>query len=446
MKKRYINKYLCAVVLLIWQMYGYGQSCDSYSDDVRILVAYTQDVENQYPGEVLEKLIQPSIDNINLAYANSGISHRVKLVRAIQIDFPENNSTATNLDEFCAPDSKIIGGECKNYEELRATYHADIMFLLLVKGDLPGLAVRRASKFNGNAFGVATTDKLVSLFKMAHEIGHIYGCKHEIEIDPTEGTGHGYRFNNIVDGAGNKAHDIMAYGNDNGLTIAPIPYFSDPSKTYQGYARGTVNANATEMINDRYSQIKGVVVGEPINITKNETIKTNEMADVNAFSNLNINSNFVIEGNASTYLRVGMKSGHDGIINLKPGFHAKAGSYMRAYTCSSTTNARVLNDEQAVKKVNSNTPLDQASSKVIIYPNPFNDKVSIKYTLDKDQPVNLMFYDIAGKQIGQSIIDTPQTAGEHEFIFDGSTLSKGIYIYKLSIDGAINTGKIIKEK
>ena len=57
-----------------------------------------------------------------------------------------------------------------------------------------------------------------------------------------------------------------------------------------------------------------------------------------------------------------------------------------------------------------------------------------------------MFYDITGKQVGQSIVNKTQSKGKHEFIFDGSLLPTGIYIYKLTVDGIINSGKIIKAK
>lgn len=301
------------------------------------------------------------------------------------------------------------------------------------------------------------TPTATSRMTIPHEVGHIYGCRHEMALDATQSTAHGYVLAG-TDAQGYYLHDIMAYGNmvNSGLITNPIPYFSDPNKTYNGYALGDANSNAVEQINNKgYNDLKaGKSIVQDFVINSDIIDKSGEFIQITAKNTITTSSTATIdvEADASLILYVPAEVGLTKSIKLKPGFHAEAGSSFLASTSTNwipptpTSTARMFNAEQTVTVSKSTTQLDQANSKISIYPNPFTDKVTIKYTLDKDQPVNLMFYDITGKQVGQSIVNKTQSKGKHEFIFDGSLLPTGIYIYKLTVDGIINSGKIIKAK
>jgi hypothetical protein len=66
------------------------------------------------------------------------------------------------------------------------------------------------------------------------------------------------------------------------------------------------------------------------------------------------------------------------------------------------------------------------------YPNPFNPVTKIFYTLPNDQYVTLAVYDAKGRLKQTLVQNEPQPAGRHVFRFDASTLSSGIYFYKLT--------------
>jgi len=70
------------------------------------------------------------------------------------------------------------------------------------------------------------------------------------------------------------------------------------------------------------------------------------------------------------------------------------------------------------------------------YPNPFNPSTTIGFELERSANVIFEFYDIQGRTVEKSSkkIYSP---GKHNFIFDGSKLSSGIYFYQLTIDGDI---------
>ena len=69
------------------------------------------------------------------------------------------------------------------------------------------------------------------------------------------------------------------------------------------------------------------------------------------------------------------------------------------------------------------------------YPNPFNPSTMIIYQLPKDSDVQLITYDLLGKQI-KKLVNKQQNAGEYQIEWDGldetgKPVASGIYLYQL---------------
>lgn len=77
-----------------------------------------------------------------------------------------------------------------------------------------------------------------------------------------------------------------------------------------------------------------------------------------------------------------------------------------------------------------------------IYPNPFNSVSTIKFALDKPQDVKLSVYDLLGRRIAV-LIDDYREAGVHEITFDASSLSSGVYFYRLRAGDAVATKRMV---
>ena len=73
------------------------------------------------------------------------------------------------------------------------------------------------------------------------------------------------------------------------------------------------------------------------------------------------------------------------------------------------------------------------------YPNPFNPTTNIRYSLNKSGYTTLKIYDILGREVS-TLINQDMDSGTHEIQFDGSVLSTGVYLYKLS-SGSVNIVK-----
>ena len=70
------------------------------------------------------------------------------------------------------------------------------------------------------------------------------------------------------------------------------------------------------------------------------------------------------------------------------------------------------------------------------YPNPFNPTTTIGYQLPKASRVTLIIYNVLGQQV-KALIDKEQSAGYYTIVLDASSLSSGVYFYRISTtDGA----------
>jgi len=75
------------------------------------------------------------------------------------------------------------------------------------------------------------------------------------------------------------------------------------------------------------------------------------------------------------------------------------------------------------------------------YPNPFNPSTIISFRLASEQKVALRVYDILGREI-RALADEILGPGEHQYQFDGSGLSSGVYIYRLIAGNFVESRKM----
>jgi len=65
------------------------------------------------------------------------------------------------------------------------------------------------------------------------------------------------------------------------------------------------------------------------------------------------------------------------------------------------------------------------------YPNPFNPSTRIQYAVSSLQFVSLKVYDVLGNEIA-ILVNEEKSAGNYEVEFDATTLTSGIYFYRLT--------------
>ncbi len=77
------------------------------------------------------------------------------------------------------------------------------------------------------------------------------------------------------------------------------------------------------------------------------------------------------------------------------------------------------------------------------YPNPFNPTTTIKFGLPVQAEVNLIIYDILGREVSRIISSQVMNAGNYNYTFDASNLASGTYIYRLQADQKVEVKKML---
>jgi hypothetical protein len=76
------------------------------------------------------------------------------------------------------------------------------------------------------------------------------------------------------------------------------------------------------------------------------------------------------------------------------------------------------------------------------YPNPFNPSTVITFDLKEAAEVSIRIYTMLGQEVG-NLLQGSMNAGSHSVQFDASTLSSGMYMYRLDAGAFVQTRKMI---
>ncbi|MHB1050902.1 MAG: FlgD immunoglobulin-like domain containing protein [Bacteroidota bacterium] len=84
------------------------------------------------------------------------------------------------------------------------------------------------------------------------------------------------------------------------------------------------------------------------------------------------------------------------------------------------------------------------------YPNPFNPATTIRFALPNNAPVRMSVYDILGREV-RTLLNGDLNAGFHQVVWDGknnagTSVSSGVYIYRIEAGSFISTKKMMLMK
>lgn len=204
---------------------------------IHVLMAYTQAAKSNMSGEArrsaLESEFLAALEKVNVAFANSEITARVKLVgmhetRLVGDEVADRK--AGWQDDTLTYLYKTDDGVMDDIHAMRDSTGADIVCLAVQREDFnsSGLSflLDEPGRYDNAdyAFAVVSLRDMPSGNVVAHELGHVLGCAHD-RANALSGAGafpysFGYRF------SGNDSRqyrDIMAYPPG-----TELPYFSNP--------------------------------------------------------------------------------------------------------------------------------------------------------------------------------------------------------------------------
>jgi len=114
---------------------------------------------------------------------------------------------------------------------------------------------------------------------------------------------------------------------------------------------------------------------------------------------------------------------------------------------SAYTNTQQLTTKSALAGSRTqNQQIVSVDVKVVLSPNPFNNKLLYSYSLPEQMPVSIELYDMAGKHIGWLVKNQPQTEGLHTGELDAATygLTPGVYFMRFAFDKQVIIRKVVK--
>ncbi len=76
------------------------------------------------------------------------------------------------------------------------------------------------------------------------------------------------------------------------------------------------------------------------------------------------------------------------------------------------------------------------------YPNPFNPSTTISYSISKSGFVQLRVYDMLGQEVA-NLVNKKQSAGNYKIEFNASSLTSGVYFYRIQAGNFVETKKLI---
>lgn len=91
------------------------------------------------------------------------------------------------------------------------------------------------------------------------------------------------------------------------------------------------------------------------------------------------------------------------------------------------------------------TPISKNFELYQNYPNPFNPTTTISYTLQPSGNITLKVFDVLGREVA-TLVNESKSAGRYSIQFDASSLSSGIYFYRLQDGNFIQTKEMVVAK
>ena len=112
-----------------------------------------------------------------------------------------------------------------------------------------------------------------------------------------------------------------------------------------------------------------------------------------------------------------------------------------------TTFGTTFNEVQGLSNTNNQRPIPATYKLFPAFPNPFNPITTLRYNLPGNSIVNIVIYDMLGKQV-KTLVDQAQEAGYRKVVWDatndyGKLVSAGIYLYRIQVGEYISTKKMV---
>lgn len=233
--------------------YGGAQpdsACLDAADRIDIMVVYTALARDDAGGNAaMENEIAFAVGEVNLAYSNSQVPHRLNLVYTGAVSYDEatlGGASTTLLDQL----EDTSDGVLDPVHGLRDTHKADLVSLVTADGDCGWgntVEVANADTTDHRAFSVLNRLCLTANISLAHETGHNLGALHDranaanpSTLTPPYNHGH---IQPVPSGAADPWRTVLSYNDpcatDAGVAVCQrVTQYSNPDVDFDGDPTG----------------------------------------------------------------------------------------------------------------------------------------------------------------------------------------------------------------
>lgn len=429
-------------------------------------------------------LINSDIGGINPRYHVASFDFTYTTPVDMQIDLNNLASTSGNIrDEFRA-DLVVM---------LTSVDYPDTSGRALASGVVDG-EVEYLAPHEDYAFAIVEVEPGLSLSVFPHEIGHLFGARHNRSSnvtcvgnsscgDDNETCAHGWRFNiENINGQDGQDRTIMAQLFIDHINVGAMraPHFSNPNIQFEGFDTGTEDDNNATVIqsgacivrNHRPSPELGVSMsGTGLWCRFNDDFPHSYSANVSQPASgfpgvppytyewrYNTNGNFT-PSNPGSLLGTGSSLTISSVlacdqfflrlnVTSSDGVTVSTTRAINTWNCddcnpfdffrtSGESTPNGYNDNQTIAIQDSY--LSDINDNYLVSPNPFSSDVQIEKHKGKDSSFEVTIFDITGKIVYQVINDSQSLLN-----IDLSKYPDGMFTIKITDDYDIITHKIIK--
>ena len=212
---------------------------------IDVMVAYTGKAASYY-ADIKHDLVDLAIEEANESFRISGLDHiKVRLVHAYETDYVEQAEHFEHLYRMVDRGD----GYMEEVHKMRDKHRGDVVVLIVDDAKGCGLATRVYADAD-EAFAVIHHECAATTYSLAHEIGHLIGARHDLNLDKIMTPfpyGHGFV-------SGSSWRDIMSYKESCG-GCPRVPVWSSPLVKIRGEAAGTPNLDNARVIREQAARV-----------------------------------------------------------------------------------------------------------------------------------------------------------------------------------------------